>query len=274
MSISSHSNFAVNFARGFFSPFHSVRLLRRNPGLIRYILIPFVINLLVFALAATLGLSFFDQTVTGLIPQGEAWYWALLYGLLWSVAVVLTMVLVFFSFTVVGNLLASPFNDLLSERTEQVCGGAASDQPFALGRFCHDAWQTILLEVKKLSLFVVVMLLILPLNLLPAIGSLIYSVLSIGLMLFFLCFEYLSFVMVRKQLFFAEQRRYIMTRKFLMLGFSCGVLVLLAIPLLQLFCIPLAVIAATRLWCEESGLSGSEPGAQAKDLHAATGGQL
>jgi uncharacterized protein involved in cysteine biosynthesis len=39
-----------------------------------------------------------------------------------------------------------------------------------------------------------------------------------------------------------------------MLGFSCGVMALLAIPFLQLFCIPLAVIGATRLWCEEEGL--------------------
>ena len=75
-----------------------------------------------------------------------------------------------------------------------------------------------------------------------------------SLTLFFLCVEYLGFVMVRKRLFFGEQRRFIMTRKFLMLGFGTGVMAVLSIPFFQFLCIPLAVIGATRLGCEEEGL--------------------
>ena len=88
----------------------------------------------------------------------------------------------------------------------------------------------------------------------PGIGNSIYTLLAISLTLFFLCFEYLGFVLVRKHQFFREQKSYIFSRKFLMLGFSCGVMALLAIPFFQLFCIPLAVIGVTRLWCEEEGL--------------------
>ena len=43
-----------------------------------------------------------------------------------------------------------------------------------------------------------------------------------------------------------------------MLGFSCGVMAMLAIPFFQLLCIPLAVIGATRIWCEEEGLVDNE----------------
>ena len=244
-------SFVVNFSRGFFSPFRSVRLLCRNPRLILYILIPFLINTLVFSGAVYLGLDFFGSTVVENIPQGEAWYWAVLYWFLWVVAVLLTTVLVFFSFTVVGNLLASPFNVLLSERTEEALGGATNDESFSLGQFFRDAGKTILMEAKKMWVFVVVMVLILPLNLLPGIGNSIYTVLAISLTLFFLCFEYVSFVMVRKRQFFREQKNYIFARKFLMLGFSCGVMAMLAIPFFQLLCIPLAVIGATRIWCEQ-----------------------
>ncbi|MDH3454830.1 MAG: EI24 domain-containing protein [Desulfuromonadales bacterium] len=247
-------NFAVNFSRGFFAPFRSVRILRSNPRLILYILIPFLINTLVFSGAVYLGLDFFGSTVVEYLPQGEAWYWSVLYWFLWVVAVLLTAVLVFFSFTVVGNLLASPFNDLLSERTEEALSGKVNDEVFAFGRFFRDALQTVLMEAKKMWVFVVVMVLILPLNLLPGIGNSIYTLLAVSLTLFFLCFEYLSFVLVRKHQFFREQKRYIFARKFLMLGFSCGVMTLLAIPFFQLLCIPLAVIGATRLWCEEEGL--------------------
>lgn len=261
MSVQTKRNFVVNFSRGFFAPFRSVRILRGHPRLVQYILIPFLINTIVFSATVYLGLDLFGSTVVEYIPQGEAWYWSVLYWLLWVVAVLLTAVLVFFSFTVIGNLLASPFNDLLSERTEEVLSGKTNDEEFSVGRFFQDALQTILMEAKKMWVFVAVMILILPLNLLPGIGNSIYTVLAVSLTLFFLCFEYLGFVLVRKRQFFREQKNYIFARKFLMLGFSTGVMALLAIPFFQLFCIPLAVIGATRLWCEEEGLIRIDDGA-------------
>ncbi|MGK2905776.1 MAG: EI24 domain-containing protein [Desulfuromonadales bacterium] len=254
MFVAVKGTFVADFSRGFFAPFRSARILRGNPRLIQYILIPFLINAVVFSVAVYLGLDFFGSTVAEYIPQGEAWYWSVISWLIWVAAVVLTAVLIFFSFTVVGNLLASPFNDLLSERTEEVLSGNVIDEPFSISRFLRDAVQTLLLEAKKMWVFVVVMVFILPLNLLPVIGNSIYTLLAVSLTLFFLCFEYLSFVLVRKHKFFREQKSYIFARKFLMLGFSCGVMTLLAIPFLQLFCIPLAVIGATRLWCEEEGM--------------------
>ncbi len=254
MAEKTQRNFVVNFTRGFFSPFRSVRILRSHPRLIQYILIPFLINVLVFSGAVYLGLEFFGSTVVEYIPQGEAWYWSILYWFLWVVAVLLTAILVFFSFTVVGNLIASPFNDLLSERTEETLTGAINDEPFLFRQFLRDAWRTILLEAKKMWIFVVIMVLILPLNLIPGLGNSLYTVLAISLTLFFLCIEYLGFVMVRKRQFFKEQKSYIFARKFLMLGFGCGVLATLSVPFFQFFCIPLAVIGATRIWCEDAGL--------------------
>lgn len=242
------------FSRGFFCPFRSLQLLRSRPRLIFYVLIPFLINFAVFTGAVYLGLDFFGSTVVEYIPQGDAWYWSILYWFLWVVAVLLTAVLVFFSFTVVGNLIASPFNDLLSERTEEILTGRASNEPFSLARFLSDAGKTVLMEAKKMSIFVVVMLLILPLNLLPGVGSALYTFLAISLTLFFLCVEYLGFIMVRKRQYFKDQRRFIFDRKFLMLGFGCGVMAVLAIPFFQFLCIPLAVIGATSLWCDEQDL--------------------
>ena len=254
MTVQVQRNFMINFSRGFFAPFRSLRTLRHYPRLLPYILIPFVINVAVFSGAVYLGLDFFSTTVQDFLPGGEAWYWVLLYWLVWIVAVLVTALLVFFTFTVVGNLIASPFNDLLSERTEEVLSGRTHNEAFSLGQFLHDAWRTVLMEGRKMLIFVLAMVIILPLNLLPGIGQGLYTVLAVSLTLFFLCFEYLGFVMVRKRQFFRQQKRYILARKCLMLGFSCGVVVLLAIPFFQMLCIPLAVIGMTRLWCEEEGL--------------------
>jgi CysZ protein len=242
----------LDFPRGFFLAFRGGRLLLHHPRLFKYVIVPFLINVTVFSLSIFLGLRFFQDVVAQLLPQGEAWYWAIVYYALWTVAVLVTLVLVFFTFTVVGNLIASPFNELLSERTEDLLLGRSAEEPFALGVFFRDMGRAWLVEIRKMSFFVLAMAALLLLNLLPLVGSLLYGFFSVLLTLFFLAWEYLGFVHERKRRSFPEQRQYLMRRKGLVLGFAAGVLLMLAIPFLQLFCIPVAVVGATLLWCEES----------------------
>ncbi len=252
MSRSSSRNPVSNFSRGFFAPFRSIRFLMSHPALLKYVVIPFLINLVVFSGSVYLGFDFFNDSVVNMIPQGEAWYWALLYYFVWVVAVLVTTIIVFFSFTVIGNLIASPFNDLLSERTEQLLTGVKNEDSFSLKQFGGDALRTLVTEVKKLSAFVGVMLFLLLLNFIPGIGSAIYSVLAVALTLFFLVVEYMGYVFSRKRMMFRAQRRYIFSRNLKMLGFGTGVLALLAIPFLQFACIPIAVVGGTQLWCEDA----------------------
>lgn len=241
----------LDFPRGFFTAFRGGRLFLRHPRLLKLVAIPFLINVVTFSLAVYFGLRFFNDFVLELLPQGEAWYWVVLYYTVWLAAGLLTLVLVFFCFTVVGNLIASPFNELLSERVESLLLTDVEQKPFSLREFWGDILRVWLVELKKMSLFIVAMLILLLLNLLPVIGNLLYGVLSILLTLFFLSWEYLAFVHERKSHGFRLQRRYLFDHKLLVLGFASGVLVMLAIPFLQLFCIPVAVSGATLLWCEE-----------------------
>jgi CysZ protein len=185
------------------------------------------------------------------IPQGDAWYWAILSYFLWIVAILVTMVLVFFSFTVIGAIIASPFNDILSEKTEELLTGIPHEEPFVFKIFLKDAFNTVKDESKKILIFVILMVFLLPLNFLPG-GSLPYSVLTILLTIFFLVVEYTGYVFYRKHKTFREQRSFIFSQKFLMLGFGTGVMGVLAVPFLQLICIPLGVVGATQLWYDLS----------------------
>lgn len=249
------------FSLGFFYPFRSIKLLLGAPSLWRFVLIPFAINLAVFCAAVYFGIDFFSDWVVQQIPQGEGWYWAILYYVAWVLAMLLTAVLVFFTFTVVGNLIASPFNDLLSERTEEMLSGIASDAPFSLQLFWADTRRTLSVEIRKVGLFVLAMVLILPLNLLPGIGNLLYTLLAVSLTIFFLVVNYLGIVLSRQRFSFAQQRQFIFGRLFLMAGFGTGVLALLAVPLLQFVCIPVAVVAATKLWCDLRPPAQKQPSA-------------
>jgi len=238
----------THFSRGFFYPFLAGRFLMNHPGLLRFVLIPFLINTLIFSLTVYFGFGFFDGLVAKYIPEGDAWYWLLLSYAVWVLAVLVTVVLVFFSFTVIGNLIASPFNDLLSEKTEKMLTGAQADQAFALRVFLQDTKRVVITELKKISFFIAGMVVLLLFNLIPVVGGFLYTGLAFLLTLFFLVVEYLGYILERKRFTFARQRQYIMARKFLMLGFGTGIMAVLAIPFMQFLCIPLGVVGATLLW--------------------------
>lgn len=238
------------FSRGFSYPLRAVKFFQRQPGLLKYLAIPFFINLLVFTATVYFGLDLFQGMLDTYAPSPDVWYGVLLYYLAWTVALLLTTVIVFFTFTVIGNLIASPFNELLSERTEVLISGKQNEEPFTLSRFWKESCNAIIVEIKKMAVFVVCMLLLFGINFIPGIGSLFYAVLAPAFTLFFLAVEYLAFVLMRKQMSFSAQRRYIFNSPILMLGYACGVFCMLAIPFVQFFCIPLAVVGATLLWCD------------------------
>ncbi|WP_303720246.1 sulfate transporter CysZ, partial [Malonomonas rubra] len=240
----------ASFTRGFSYPLRAAKFLGKRPGLLKYLALPFSINVLIFSLSVYFGLDLFESMLETYAPGTEVWYGMILYYLAWTVALLLTAVVVFFSFTVVGNLIASPFNELLSERVEAMLVGRQPDERFSVGRFWKESHYALLVEVKKLSVFIICMLLLFAINLIPGIGSMIYAVLAPIFTLFFLLIEYMAFVLMRKQLSFAQQRQYISGRPVLMTGFACSIFCLLAIPFLQFFCIPLAVVGATLLWCD------------------------
>jgi CysZ protein len=243
----------AGFARGFSYPLRALRFFRQHPGMLRYVAVPFIINLLIFSATVYFGLGWFDWVVAHYAPGIDVWYGVILYYLAWVIALMMTLVIFFFSFTIIGNLVASPFNEFLSERTEGLVRGTQDEQALSVALIFKEARFALFYEVKKMAFFILCMLALLAINFIPLVGAMAYAVLMPLFTLFFLGAEYMAFVSMRKRYSFAQLRRYLFRRPLLMAGFSCSVFVLLAIPFVQLFCIPLAVVGATLLWCDFPG---------------------
>ena len=251
MSLFSDNPFS-RFTKGFFYPFRAFGFLNRHKKLYLYILIPLCITVAILSLFLSLGFIFFQQTIVHYIPQGEAWYWHILSGILWLFAVLITAVLVFFGFTAIGNLIASPFNDILSEKTEEALTGRSAIEPFSFAVFWSNSKALLVTELKKIGLFLLGMLVLFLLNVLPVVGSLLYGFLSIFWTILFLAVEYCGFLFFRRQLSYQEQRRIVLENFALLLGFGTGLFCILAIPFFQLLCIPLGVIGATILLLDDT----------------------
>jgi len=247
----------VGGVRGFFDGLFSVwmafRFVISHPKLYKYVAIPFIINVVVFSVAVYWGFDFFTEVSGQYFSPQDAWYWQIVAVVVKFLAGLITLVVVFFAFTVVGNLIAAPFNDVLSQRTEQILTGTLIDEPFSMAQIMKDLWRVIQDELRKMSIFVVLMIVALLFNFLPGVGSFIYAVLSVGLTLYFLIIEYTGYVFGRKHLGFKDQRIFISRNRLGTLGFAVAVMGMLCIPFVQFFTIPIAVVAATQICCSDQG---------------------
>ncbi len=232
--------------RGFFYPYHGLRFLFTHPGLLRYVAVPVVVNTLLYTALVWFAGSRFGRWVEALLPQGDAWYWTLASYALWVAFAVVLSLIVVFTFTLLGNLLLEPFNDLLSEKVETAYTGNRLKEPFRLEILLTDAGRSFTAGLRRRALY-------LPGFVVLAVGSFFFPPLMAVLTVyiaFFLGWEYLDYPMDRWRLGFAAKRNTAWRNLTVFLSFGAGAYLLLLIPLLNFLAIPVCVAGATLLFCD------------------------
>jgi len=236
--------------RGFFYPYRGFKFLFTHPGLLGYVAVPFAINTILYTGVVWFAGSRFGRWVDSLVPTGDAWYWSLLSYGLWVVFAAVLFLIVVYTFTLVGNLVLAPFNDLLSEKVESAYTGQRFEEPFRLGAFLADVKRSLLAELGRLALFGAGFLLLLALNLIPGLGTAVYGPVITVYTLFFLGWEYFDYSMERSRFGFGVKRRTAWRNVTVFLSFGAGTALLLLIPLLNFLAIPACVTGATLLFCD------------------------
>lgn len=120
----------------------------------------------------------------------------------------------------------------------------------------REGRQALIQEFKRIALYLAVLAILALLNLLPMLGTAAHLALSALATLIFLAMEYVSYTMDRRRLGLHLRLRIVYSNLGLMLGFSCGVFVLLFIPLVNFFCIPASVAGGTMM-CVQRLLAGN-----------------
>jgi CysZ protein len=108
---------------------------------------------------------------------GGAWYQQVLYYLLLFGAAVLLSVVFFFVFTRMASALASPFNDLVSQKTEEIVRGTFHDTPFSVLQLLKDSARSIGHSFKVLGIYLALFVVALLLLLIP--GSVYFCTLAL-----------------------------------------------------------------------------------------------
>ena len=251
----------VDTIRGFQLALQGVSFLARHRVLWKWALLPAIVNIIVFALAFALFLSFYPDLyalATGFLrldpPQTwYAWLWiAPLRLLAWGLGLLLlitALVGMYVVFLLLGTMLAAPFLDILAQRVEALVTGRALQEHTTFLDGIQNIGRGIIEELRRLGFFLAVHLTLLLLGLLPVLTP--FTVLAATLFtMLFLPLEYGSFAMDHRQLRFRQRRALVWQHRWLMLGFGAAAFLTLLVPLLNFVCLPVLVVSGTQLIIE------------------------
>jgi CysZ protein len=159
------------------------------------------------------------------------------------------LLLMFFTFTLVANLLSAPFNGLLAVAVEYQLRGQTIDPPPDWAQLLRDVLPVLLNETGKFAYYLawalpLLLLFIVPLlQLLAPAAWMLFSAWMMAL-------QYLDYPMSKQQLRFRQVRTSVGQHRWLSLGFGAAVTTGTLLPVVNLFVMPAAVAGATALWLE------------------------
>lgn len=235
---------SADFLQGFTLLGRALGLIFRSPKLLLLSsLCAFVTLIALVALVVVLG-RYTPELVSHFFARPQVWYGQAL----WYLVLVLT----FLVFLVVGantvpSLLLAPLQDPISEATEELCGGYASP-PFSLGTFLRGIVTGVAHSLARIFFLLLGLVVLLPLHLLPGVGSILWTVLGSLWSMIWMAGEHLASPMTRNFYPFSEVRRMLRERRALCLGFGLGIYLMLWVPVLNTFFLPVAIVAGTLLY--------------------------
>lgn len=241
-----------NPALGISYLFRALPLLTK-PGIKSYVFIPLLINILIFSIGIYVGFAYFSEYMDKLLDTSHLWSWVaslvdMFKPVLYVLFTLTLLVVIFFTFSILANIIAAPFNSLLAEATERYLTGKTADDIGGMKQVVKDVVPTVLMEIRKLiymALWSIPFLILL--FIIPVVGPIIWFLFTAWMM----SLEYMDYPMGNHRIKFRQQRNLQAKSRVLSLGFGSITMGASMIPIVNFVVMPTAVIAATILWVEQ-----------------------
>lgn len=224
--------------------------LMNQRGIRRFAYLPMAINILLFSIAIWLGFSQFDSWLNNLLPTWlPDWLLSAIMWLIMPIFTALVSIIVFFSFSILANFLASPFNGPLAEAVEKKLTGQAPPS-LSMKQIFKDLPSVLWNELKKIKYFLLWIIPLFIFSWIPIV-NIIAPILWVFFSSWILTLQYHDYPMGNHQIEFPEQREKLKSHRILALGFGLSTLAVTMIPFLNFIVIPAAVSGATALYLEK-----------------------
>jgi len=223
--------------------------LINKKGIRHFAYIPMAINTLLFGFAIWLSMSEFDTWIHNMIPTWiPEWLLGWLMWIIWPLFAGLLLITIFFTFSIIANILAAPFNGPLAEAVEiKLLGKPPEGMDWA--EIVKDAPSMIWNEIRKLAYVIMWMIPLFILSWVPVL-NIVAPVLWILFSSWMLAIDYHDYPMGNHLLKFPQQRELLRQNRSLALGFGSATLAATMIPIVNFLVIPAAVAGATALYIE------------------------
>lgn len=211
-----------------------------------FILIPLLANFVLMGLIYLLAFSYFQSLLDSAMNYVPDWF-SFLNWLFYLIFGAVISVLLFYSFSVGINILASPFMAFLAEKVEEKETGKTFDEQLTANVIMKIIGRSLQRECQKILYFLPRFLLLLLLSLIPVV-HVIAPVLLLLFSAWMLALQFMDYAFDNNKVKFGDMRQALRSKPLLCWTFGGVVMVGLAVPLLNLFMMPIAVVAATLLW--------------------------
>jgi CysZ protein len=165
---------------------------------------------------------------------------------IWPLLVLSTVLTLAFSFTMIANFIAAPFNALLSEKVEQhLTGQLLPEQGFTA--FLKDVPRMLAREwTKFVYCFPRALVFLLAFFFIPLLGQLMWFLFTAWMM----AIQYCDYAYDNHKVPFDTMRKQLRADLGGSYGFGMTVAVASMVPFLNLLVMPIAVCGATALWVD------------------------
>lgn len=230
----------------------------KDPDIRWLVIVPLIINILLFTLVTGFIAQWVGNWITGVtsdIPQWLAW----LTWLIWALFILLAFAIYAFTFTLLANLIGSPFYGVIAQRviaTEinaSQCNTlkihtATSNSVFATaGKSVVRELQVICYFIPRtlgIGLLTLLLGFIPAVNLLAPITAACWTAWCLGL-------QYLDYAADSEGITFTALRLKLKEKRTSTLGFGFASMIVSAIPVVNLVMLPASVVAGSLLWCRQ-----------------------
>ena len=225
--------------------------LINSKGIRRYALIPLLINIIIFSAGLWFAINQFDIFIDWALADLPSWLnW--LEWVLWPLFALTFYGLVFFTFSLIANILAAPFNGPLAAAVER---HLTNNQDINTNKtITQEIKDTLINELVKLKHSLYLMMPLIFLSLISFAFPLISPLVAMLWMVYtvwVLTLEYADFPMANHGTSFSQIREVLASKRFLSLGFGSMVMLATLIPLVNFLVMPIAIAGATKMYIEE-----------------------
>lgn len=219
-----------------------------KPGIRLYAFIPFLINTAIFICLFFVAKSYFgkfNDWAIHFLPNWLSW----LSTILWFIFFIGFIFVAIYTFNFIANIIAAPFNSILSEKVELYLTGKTANSQGYLG-IIKDVPRVILRQVAILGHFLPRALVLLVMFLIPVL-QLAAPFLWFLFQAWIMALQYLDYPTDNHKIPFKAVVEKASDKRLLSLSFGGSVFICSMIPFVNFLVLPAACAGATKLWVDK-----------------------